>query len=470
MFICLILIEGSAVIAYPRSMSMSYHSSVISSTKAISHTDLQSSLSNTTSENMKKRMISYEVATNELLPVQNEKPTILPEKKYVRKRHEAKRIRYELVKVALLKFKELNGDIKVPQNFVIPKESNVWPEGTLGMNLGSIVHSIRGLKRYVDRRKELESIGFSFDPQRAKYGYNLVKAALLLYKEKSKRGDMHVPYNYIVEENEMWPKAMWGMKLGQIVNNIRGGNYADRKIDLQNIGFSFDAYNSKYHLVKLALLKFKELNGDMLVPRRFIVPKSEDWPKETWDLKLGGNVYNIRGGTSFSDCREDLISIGFRFDSLQAKYEIMRVSLLKYKDLYGNMLVPKGFEVPINSTDWPVELWGMKLGKKVHNVRGAKGCFSDKKDDLLSIGFVYVVRKKFDYECVKIAFFKYRELHHGHIEIPAIYNIPQNDSWYPEETWGMCLGSCINRIKKGEKWPQHRKSLLGPHEYGRKYD
>jgi hypothetical protein len=464
------LIEDISVLAYPRSMSASYHSTIASSTKANGLTDLQSLRLNTTS-NVNNDMISHDVAASDILLLKSdvERSIIHSEKNEVRnKRYETRHARFELVKVALLMYKNLNGNIRVPQGFVVPKDNDFWPEGTQGMNLGSIVQNVRGGKRYVERRNELENIGFEFGPQKAKYGYTLTKAALILYKKTSERNDMQVPYNYIVEENIIWPKAMWGMKLGQIFNNIKkkGGNYADRRVDLQNIGFSFDVYNSKYHVVKLSLLKYRELNGNMLVPRRFIVPQTQEWPKATWGLKLGGAVYNIRGGSSYADCREDLISIGFRFDALQAKYDIFRVSLLKYKELYGDMLVPKGFKVPANSIDWPVESWGMKLGSMVKNIRGSKGCFSDKKHDLLSIGFIYVVRKKFDYECVKIAFFKYRELHHGCIKIPAVYNIPEHHSWYPEETWGMCLGSIIDRIRKGEKWPEHRAELLGLYEYG----
>lgn len=460
--------EDISVIAYPRSMSTSYHSTMMSaSTKASSLTDLQTSLLNTTS-NVNNDLISCDVAASDLLLLQHnvERLSIYSERKQVRKRYETCHARFELVRVALLKYKDLYRDIRVPQSFVVPKDSDFWPEKTWNMRLGSVVSDIRRGKRYAERRKELENIGFAFDPQKTIYGYTLTKEALILYKKISEKNDMQVPYNYIVEENTIWPKAMWGMKLGRLSNNIKGGNYADKKEELESIGFSFDAYNSKYNLVKLLLLKYKELNGNMLVPRRFIVPPIEDWPKETWGARLGGVVYNIRGGSSYADCREDLISIGFRFDALQAKYDIVRVALLKYKELYGDMLVPKDFKVPTNSIDWSIELWGMKLGSTVSSLRGVKGCFSDKKDDLLSIGFIYVVRKKFDYECVKIAFFKYRELHHGCVKIPPVYNIPQRDSWYPEETWGMCLGSLIDRIRKGEKWPEHRSELLGLYQIG----
>jgi hypothetical protein len=246
------------------------------------------------------------------------------------------------------------------------------------------------------------------------------------------------------------------------VNNIKGGNYADQRDDLLKIGFSFDPFQSKYYLVKVALIRYRELKGDMLVPRQFVIPEGDDkWHRNIWGMKLGTVVYNIRGGSSYADQREDLLSIGFCFDALQARYDILKQALLRYKEINGDMLVPKSFEVPTDNDTWPSDLWGMKLGVAVYNIRGRKGSFSDKREDLLSMGFVYNIHKRFDYECVRIAVYKYRELYHGSIRIPAVYNIPKNDPWYPEETWGMCLGSLVTRIRQGDKWPEKRYELLG---------
>ena len=371
--------------------------------------------------------------------------------------------RYVLVKLALLQYKDLYGNILVPQSFVVPRNDPNWPKDLWDMNLGSIAHGIRGGTRYAERKQELIKIGFHFGPQRAAYGYSLIKTALMHYKSISGKGDMRVPYNFVVPENdERWPEELWGMKLGVLVNNIKGGNYASKRDDLLDIGFSYDPFLSKYAIARKTLLKYKELNGDMLVPRRFVVPEDDErWSRDSMGMKLGSVVYNIRSGSSYADQKDDLLSIGFCFDALQAKYDILKRSLIRYKELYGNMLVPKTFEVPKNSDKWPAELGGMKLGIAVRNVRGVKGSYSDKREELTSLGFVYKLQKSFDYDCVRIAVFKYRELYHGSVRVPAVYNIPENDPWYPEETWGMCLGSMVTRIKHGDKWPDKRYELLG---------
>jgi hypothetical protein len=47
--------------------------------------------------------------------------------------------------------------------------------------------------------------------------------------------------------------------------------------------------------IKTALLKYKEINGDLMIKKRFIIPtESAEWPEEVWGMKLGSIVINIR--------------------------------------------------------------------------------------------------------------------------------------------------------------------------------
>jgi hypothetical protein len=42
-------------------------------------------------------------------------------------------------------------------------------------------------------------------------------------------------------------------------------------------------------------------------------------------------------------------------------YDKVKAAFLQYKSLFGDLLVPDIFVVPVTE-DWPEELWGMKLG------------------------------------------------------------------------------------------------------------
>jgi hypothetical protein len=60
----------------------------------------------------------------------------------------------------------------------------------------------------------------------------------------------------------------------------------------------------QWKAARCALATYKELHGDMLVPRSFVVPSSEPWPEEMWEMKLGRTVNKIRSSGYF--VRDDL--------------------------------------------------------------------------------------------------------------------------------------------------------------------
>jgi hypothetical protein len=73
-------------------------------------------------------------------------------------------------------------------------------------------------------REDLKNIGFNFNPVLQIYGYDVVKLALLMYKDLN--SNMLVPLGFVVPASDLsWPKEIWGMSLGMIVSNIRCGYY-----------------------------------------------------------------------------------------------------------------------------------------------------------------------------------------------------------------------------------------------------
>jgi hypothetical protein len=153
-----------------------------------------------------------------------------------------------------------------------------------------------------------------------------------------------------------------------------------------------------------------------------------------------------------------LIALGFDFEYQNFIFDEIMTALLRFKQIHGDLLVPIKYVISPDDTDYPEEVRGMNLGSCVNTIR--RGGYLQKKEELLAIGFVYVVRKRFDYETVRIAMFKYRELHHGSTKVPLKYKIPVNSTWYPEETWGMSLGSILKIVKSGAKWPDKYSELF----------
>ena len=65
-----------------------------------------------------------------------------------------------------------------------------------------------------DRKGEMIDLGFKYDNQRAKYGFDLVKSALLKYKDI--HGNFLVKQKFLVPREAAWPESTWGIKLGMI--------------------------------------------------------------------------------------------------------------------------------------------------------------------------------------------------------------------------------------------------------------
>jgi hypothetical protein len=364
---------------------------------------------------------------------------------------------YYSVKLGLLKFKEIYGNMLVTQSFIIPTNSSNFPEECWEMRLGVTVQSIRNSNAYAEHKDELMALGFDYRSQHSTY--DSVKLALLKYKEIY--GNMLVTQSFIIPTNSSdFPEECWEMKLGINVNSIRSQNaYAEHKDDLIALGFDYGSQIPTYDFVKLALLKYKEIYGNMLVTGTFIIPtNSSDFPEEFWEMRLGGTVSHIRSQNGYAEHKDELIALGFDFEYQNFIFDEVMTALLRFKQIHGDLLVPMRYVISPDDTDYPEEVRGMKLGSCVNYIRS--GGHLQKKEELLAIGFVYVVRKRFDYETVRIATFKYRELHHGSTKISLKYKIPVDSTWYPEETWGISLGSILYRVRTGKKWPDKYSELF----------
>ena len=75
--------------------------------------------------------------------------------------------RFEIVFSGLKVYKQVYGDLMVPQAFVIPEGDPLWPEETQGLKLGARVNAIRCQGTLVanapERRDMLDQLGFSWE-------------------------------------------------------------------------------------------------------------------------------------------------------------------------------------------------------------------------------------------------------------------------------------------------------------------
>jgi hypothetical protein len=232
------------------------------------------------------------------------------------------------------------------------------------------------------------------------------------------------------------------MKLGTLVNNIRHGkSYVKKRADLEGIGFDFNRQEIGigYEAIKVALQTYKDLNGDMLVSQKFIVPVNDiTWPKETWGMKLGIIVKNIRAGKSCAENRLDLESIGFNYSSqsLSHGYKLGEVVLQTNEDLNGDMSVPQNLVVTEDDISSPKETWGLNLGTLESSINQGS-LHVDNQEDLGSIECNHDSQSRnHGYELGNVALQTYEDSN-GDMLVPATFVEPVNDITWPEVSKSM---------------------------------
>jgi len=242
-------------------------------------------------------------------------------------------------------YKAAYGDLKVPSRFVVPAMPP-WPESAWGLKLGQRVATIRSTERFIEhsptRRATLDSLGFLWrlraqtsDKNTSDVTFDQIFTALTTYREvqQPSGGPLAVPSNFVIPNAEPWAVETRGMPLGKKMAGVRSKGYLDKnegaRERLEGIGFQFDgkaaANDARFNTVYNALVRYRELNGDLLVPQPFVIPSngeeggdSAEWAEEMRGLKLGARVNAIRSQGTFvknnEERRQLLVDLGFEFE------------------------------------------------------------------------------------------------------------------------------------------------------------
>ena len=256
-----------------------------------------------------------------------------------------------------------------------------FPSDWHNVDLSGTVYNMNWWTRHVKSRPtrvfELNQLGFVWE--RLQPEWNLVLEALVTYH--SIYGHTKVPISFIVpyEKQGIWPKATWGIALGNCVYRIR--SRADflrnedtcwsRRQQLDGLGFIWDVNEHAFQKFFNALrffLKLKEneskvnqgvLDRALRVPSTFIVPsginmddKKNPWPKYLWGYPLGAKCGAVRQKELYiknnAERKRALQEIGFQLNG-NATLGWLRVvhAAAIYSKMHNRTLdVPISFRVP----------------------------------------------------------------------------------------------------------------------------
>jgi hypothetical protein len=231
-----------------------------------------------------------------------------------------------------------------------------------------------------------------------------------------------------------------------------------------------------YHITIVALRHYLSIHGNLVMPRRFVVPMSQGYPNEWVGLDLAATVYtmkwwkkNIR--TEETKRVSELNNLGFVWERLQPEWNIVLEALITYHALHGHVIVPNKFVVPYGSTQWPKATWGIPLGNCVYRIRSRNdflhGTTShSRRSQLDSLHFVWDVHEQ--------SFLKfYAILRHfaklsktgkftplgtpiKPLKVPATYKVPAGDERWPQELWNYQLGAKCVAVRQKDLYVKHK--------------
>lgn len=234
-----------------------------------------------------------------------------------------------------------------------------------------------------------------------------------------------------------------------------------------------------YNDTIIALIAYRSIHGDLVLPRRFIIPQEAPYPLIWQGMDLSSAVYSMKWWKNNVQHRPERVSelseLGFVWGRLQDEWNLVLEALATYSSIHGNVHAPLSFVVPYNETQWPVATWGLALGNCVYRIRqrsdfltGPNG--AERREQLKALGFAFDINElRFQQFYDALAHFS-RQEHYGKyglgrakaVKVPTAFIVPESMDW-PEEMWGYPLGERCNAVRhKGVYVKNHpdRRRLL----------
>ncbi|KAF1773361.1 CCT domain [Phytophthora cactorum] len=374
---------------------------------------------------------------------------------------------------ALRAFHSLFGHTEVPEDFVVPRSSPMWPNATWGLHLGQIISRGHDTKRLyssqvANSQEEFQKLGFTWKVTNAadrSWKHQVLPALRVFHQE---HGHCHVKSSFVVPEWEPWPKGAWGLNLGSIVKRVRAGrSYVDQakrdSDELDKLGFLWDPRDVEWQeRILPALVTFAdEFRNDEPMTSDFVVPANDPWPKQTWGLELGLFLRDSqRREQYFVQIVRDasvLDGLGFEVCLSMATWERQVVPLLTiYAMLFSDRLaLPENFVIP-PAQPWPRKLWGLKLGKiAAQNPTRMAVLMSEwkQRDEAPETSVVSDNRSQQWKTRIFPALVTFVRVF-GDCRLGSHFTVPSEVPW-PKQTWGLRLGAGIaDYVKTGTYFQQ----------------
>ncbi|KAF0743473.1 hypothetical protein Ae201684P_020070 [Aphanomyces euteiches] len=356
-----------------------------------------------------------------------------------------------------------------PNNFIVPEEEP-FPEDLQGQRFDISV--LRRAKQLgiLDAKTvaEFDAIGFVWKGNEYQLNQQWEENIEALHIYKAIHGNLIVPNFYKVKEGDtQWPQKFWGKKLGYVVRAMRTRQDTMdpvRRDILNSMGFVWNTSRAKWERNLLALETYKVIYRNLLMKQSFVVPDQDPaWPKDTWNMKLGLLVYSCRRTKDDlpPEIYDALNAMGFVWKvrdkgtgpgqppifSMSKQYEILEILQAQQK-LQGHTkftTLPRTFKVP-SSSEWPQHLHGCIVETSKFR-KAYRMCLLDALvvDQLDKLGFVWNDNQH-QWSLTMEALRTFKKIY-GQVEVPHVFEVPEDDPEWPVHLWRMKLGGKVGSIR-----------------------
>jgi hypothetical protein len=375
------------------------------------------------------------------------------------------------------------GGVAIPGNFVVPHDSSEWPQELWGMKLGAVTCGILHSGFYEEYRDRFDELGLSAKYPSIEDRVRDILLALKTYKRVHgipDGGQVMIPVSFVVpHDSPDWPQELWGLKLGSRTNCIlHHGDYAQYRGEFDALGLTtkLGPIDDRAQRIILALKTYKSVNNipensSLAVPTNFVVPRDNaDWPQELWGMRLGETARSILVEDTYSEYRQefDRLGLAFKYGTVDDRLRNMILAVKTYKRVHAipdgdKVVIPIKFVVPTDSSAWPQELWGMKLGCIVGGIFNG-GHFREHRNKLQELGvcprlgsWEERVRK------FLLAVETYRKVRRippdRQVFVPYYYIVPHGSPDWPQELWDMKLGTKVADYVNRNSYPDYTEQF-----------
>ncbi|GMF50908.1 unnamed protein product [Phytophthora fragariaefolia] len=349
---------------------------------------------------------------------------------------------------ALVMFVKVFGDCRLGGHFAVPPE-DPWPKPTWGLRLGVVItdYQRNGLffeqiGRDADR---LELLGYSFKVSKTQWER---QGAQLLETYSTLHPSGLVPKNFVIPSEAPWKEAMWGVKLGIIVQ--------------WNSRYITTIENEWRDQVLTAVEVYRTEFGGASIEKKFVIPSQPQWPKITWGLDLAHIVQRLHLGECYDGHIALVRNVIARVkDMLHRRrddaWESIITALIAFSKNFGHCHVKHHFIVPTRPS-WPKAVWNLQLGQIVEKMKSTGSFFSHAGQNasrLNRINFALTLSSAAWEKKVAPLIATFANLHPRDViplEAGQEFVIPSQEPW-PESAWGVNLGVVV-------QWNMNRLEII----------